>query len=145
MAVYELGVWVVFESEFAIKKGTEIITINVADASNKSYLNGLGIPTTGEGLGSSAGILYAKNDNSDENTKEYREKKPIKDIPNQHRKDDIPSWAKGEKPYKGEDGNAFAKRILDQKYGQGKWPKGAGTEHSQLKSMLILILKNSNN
>jgi hypothetical protein len=31
-----------------------------------------------------------------------------------------------------EDGKAFAKRILDEKYGTGNYPKGAGSEFSQI-------------
>jgi hypothetical protein len=51
------------------------------------------------------------------------------------RASDIPSWAEGERPYIWENGNAFAKRLLDERYGVGKYPKGAGTEHSQLKKL----------
>ncbi|WP_435781834.1 hypothetical protein [Providencia hangzhouensis] len=32
---------------------------------------------------------------------------------------DVPSWAKGEKLLVGENGNKFAERLLDAKYGKG--------------------------
>jgi len=46
---------------------------------------------------------------------------------------DVPSWARGERPYVGENGEKFADRLLDQRYGRGNWRKGAGTEHSRIK------------
>ena len=46
---------------------------------------------------------------------------------------DAPSWVKGQRPRVGENGNAFAKRLLDEKYGQGNWKKGAGTEFNQIR------------
>jgi RHS repeat-associated protein len=44
----------------------------------------------------------------------------------------IPSWAQGERPFVGENGKSFAKRLLDDKYGTGNWGRGAGTEFNQL-------------
>jgi hypothetical protein len=38
---------------------------------------------------------------------------------------DVPSWAKGNRPLVGENGKDFAKRLLDQQYGEGNW-KGTG-------------------
>jgi RHS repeat-associated protein len=46
---------------------------------------------------------------------------------------DAPSWAKGKRPYKGESGKDFAKRLLDEKYGKGNWDKGSNTEHNKIK------------
>jgi RHS repeat-associated protein len=34
---------------------------------------------------------------------------------------DVPDWVKGEKPYRGENGKDFAKRVMDNKYGRGQW------------------------
>lgn len=48
---------------------------------------------------------------------------------------DPPSWVKtdGYKPPRvGEDGEAYANRVLDHKYGPGNWPRGPGTEHNQI-------------
>lgn len=46
---------------------------------------------------------------------------------------DIPSWARGQKPRKGENGKAFAKRLMDEKYGEGNYSKGTSNEYNQLK------------
>ena len=46
---------------------------------------------------------------------------------------DIPSWARGERPYIGESGKDFAKRVLDEKYGDGNYPTGPGSEYNKLK------------
>ncbi len=46
---------------------------------------------------------------------------------------DVPSWARGEKPMVGENGNAFAKRLLDEKYGAGNYKTGPGTEYNKIK------------
>ena len=47
---------------------------------------------------------------------------------------DIPSWASGERPCKNpnETGSAFAKRLLDAKYGAGNYKTGTNTEYSKL-------------
>ncbi|WP_272681145.1 hypothetical protein [Providencia sp. PROV129] len=46
---------------------------------------------------------------------------------------DVPSWAKGEKLLVGENGNKFAERLLDAKYGKGNYSKGAKSEFNQIK------------
>ncbi len=47
---------------------------------------------------------------------------------------DIPSWAAGQKPRLGESGKDFAKRLLDQHYGEGNWSNtGPGSEYNKLK------------
>ena len=46
---------------------------------------------------------------------------------------DIPSWAKGEKPKEGESGKDFAKRLLDRKYGKGNYKTGTGSEYNKLR------------
>ena len=45
---------------------------------------------------------------------------------------DAPSWAKSQRPNRGEKAKDFAKRMLDAKYGEGNWPKGARSEYSQI-------------
>ncbi|WP_128535601.1 hypothetical protein [Mucilaginibacter gilvus] len=50
------------------------------------------------------------------------------------RSTDIPSWAKANKPKEGEAGKDFAKRLLDDQYGEGNWSgTGGGSEFSKLK------------
>jgi len=46
---------------------------------------------------------------------------------------DIPSWAAGEKPFVGESGSTFAKRLLDDKYPDGGYPTGPGSEYNKIK------------
>ena len=46
---------------------------------------------------------------------------------------DIPSWAEGEQPLTTENGREFAGRLLDDKYGVGKYPTGPGGEFSKIK------------
>jgi len=51
-----------------------------------------------------------------------------------HKANDIPSWAAGQKPRPGESGKDFAKRLLDQQYGEGNWSNtGPGSEYSKLR------------
>jgi Phage portal protein len=46
---------------------------------------------------------------------------------------DIPSWAQGERPLTNENGEAYAKRFLDRKYGAGQYKEGPTSEFNQLK------------
>ncbi len=59
-------------------------------------------------------------------------KKPISGS-GKEKASNIPSWAAGERPYVDENGNDFAKRLLDEKYGKGNWKTGPKTEHNELK------------
>ena len=45
---------------------------------------------------------------------------------------DTPSWAKGQKPNKGESGKDFADRLCDERYGKGNYKTGPGTEHNKI-------------
>jgi len=46
---------------------------------------------------------------------------------------DVPSWAKGNRPFVGENGKDFAKRLLDEKYGAGNYSKGPTSEFNKIK------------
>jgi RHS repeat-associated protein len=46
---------------------------------------------------------------------------------------DVPSWAKGEKPLINENGDKFARRLLDNKYGRGNYSTKSNTEYSKIK------------
>lgn len=46
---------------------------------------------------------------------------------------DIPSWARGEKTMPGESGKDYAKRLCDEKYGEGNYNTGPGSEYNKLK------------
>ena len=39
----------------------------------------------------------------------------------------------GQKPLPGENGNDFAKRLCDEKYGEGNYPTGAGSEYNKIR------------
>lgn len=53
---------------------------------------------------------------------------------------DVPKWAKGNRPYKGESGKDFAKRLMDEKYGAGNYKTGPGSEYNQIKNGVIVVL-----
>lgn len=46
---------------------------------------------------------------------------------------DVPSWAKGNRPYKHENGTQFAKRICDERYGNNNYPKGPRSDFNKIK------------
>ena len=48
---------------------------------------------------------------------------------------DIPSWAHGSRPKKGESGNEYAIRKMNEHYGKGKWTRKGkqGKEYSELR------------
>ena len=60
-------------------------------------------------------------------------KKPVSGKSGKEGAKDVPSWAKGNKPYKNESGNEFATRLMDEKYGKGNYPKGPGTEYNKIR------------
>ena len=45
---------------------------------------------------------------------------------------DIPSWARGKRPYIGDNGRDFAKRLMDEKYGPGNW-RPRSREYGQIR------------
>lgn len=46
---------------------------------------------------------------------------------------DVPKWAKGNKPNPGESGKDFSKRLMDEKYGEGNYNTGPGSEYNKIK------------
>jgi len=62
---------------------------------------------------------------------EYKKLKPR--ISGKEGAKDVPSWAKGEKPYKSESGNDFAKRLLNEKYGPGNYKKGSSSDFNKIR------------
>lgn len=48
-------------------------------------------------------------------------KVPIPRLSGKEGAKDPPSWARGQRPHVGENGRDFAKRLMDEKYGPGKW------------------------
>jgi RHS repeat-associated protein len=60
-------------------------------------------------------------------------KKPKPNISGKEGAKDVPSWAKGERPMEGENGDKFSRRLLDKKYGKGNYPTKSQTEYSKIK------------
>ncbi|MFN0103373.1 MAG: RHS repeat domain-containing protein [Bryobacteraceae bacterium] len=77
---------------------------------------GLVICSTGGGGGSGGGF-----------------KKPKAGISGKEGSKDAPSWAAGQRPYVGENGNQFAQRLLDAKYGKVNHDKGPTSEFNRIK------------
>jgi hypothetical protein len=62
-------------------------------------------------------------------------KEPVSGLTGKEGATDIPSWVKNEgypSPRVGERSQDYAARILDHKYGVGKWKRGPGEEYSQI-------------
>lgn len=62
-----------------------------------------------------------------------KEHKKPKSGQGKEKADDVPSWAEGEAPYKGESGKDFSKRLMDDKYGKDNYNTGPGSEYNKLK------------
>jgi hypothetical protein len=62
-------------------------------------------------------------------------KEPVPRLSGSEGAKDVPSWARGSRPYVGESGRDFAKRLLDEKYGPGKWEgdRDRGREFNKIK------------
>ncbi len=60
-------------------------------------------------------------------------KRPKSGISGKEGAKDIPSWAEGERPFTNENGNDFAKRLLDDKYGYDNYRKGPDSEFNKIK------------
>lgn len=46
---------------------------------------------------------------------------------------DVPSWAKGNRPYQNENGNQFAKRLCDEHFGEGNYDKGPRSDYNRIR------------
>ena len=57
----------------------------------------------------------------------------VSKLTGKERANDIPSWARGQRPNPGENGKSFAKRLMDQKYGAGNYNVGPGSEYNMIK------------
>ena len=72
-----------------------------------------------------------KSSETDKEGTEYR--KPVSGKSGKEAANDAPSWAKGNRPRKGENGKDFAKRLMDEKYGKDNYDKGPGSEFNKIK------------
>lgn len=70
----------------------------------------------------------------DEPPKTFRPfKEPIPRLSGREGSKDIPSWARGKRPYVGENGRDYAKRVMDERYAPGNWEQTRAREYNQLK------------
>jgi RHS repeat-associated protein len=81
-------------------------------------------------------------DPDDDKNKKYKVPKPK--VSGKEGAKDAPGWAKQYRPYVGEDGKTFATRLMDMKYGRGKWLKGSSTEFNQIRKWGDRSFKNPN-
>jgi hypothetical protein len=69
----------------------------------------------------------------DEPPKTFRPfKEPIPRLSGKEGAKQLPSWARGNRPYVGENGRDFAERLMDKQYGRGNWNR-TDPEYNQLK------------
>uniref|UniRef100_UPI000570D8A7 RHS repeat domain-containing protein n=1 Tax=Treponema pedis TaxID=409322 RepID=UPI000570D8A7 len=73
-----------------------------------------------------------KSKTKEEKTTEGEYKIPKKGS-GKEKSSDIPSWAKGKRPQKGESGKDFAKRLMDERYGEGNYDPRQDAEFSKIK------------
>jgi hypothetical protein len=81
-----------------------------------------------EPLANEPDILHDKGDDEGE-----RKKKTPVSGSGKEKSSDTPSWARGERPYVDESGKKFAERLLDAKYGKGKWKDGPDSEFNKIR------------
>lgn len=75
--------------------------------------------------------LFFSREKSSSGVAQY--KKPISNQSGKSGAKDTPHWTKGEKPYVGESGAQFAKRLCDAKYGAGNYSTKSQTEYAKIK------------
>jgi len=60
-------------------------------------------------------------------------KEPVPRLSGREGSKDIPSWARRKRPYVGENGRDYAKRLMDERYGPDNWKQTHGREYNHLK------------
>jgi len=88
-------------------------------------LRGAGVVTTP--AHPEEGVVLKKN------THKGEKKVPKSGLSGKEGATDVPSWAEGERPYIGENGKEFAKRLCDKQFGVGNYETGAGSEYNKIK------------
>ena len=75
------------------------------------------------------------NINGDGNDKEWTERKQKipKSGTGKEKADNVPSWARGNKPYVDENGKAFAKRLCDKRFGVGNYDTKGQSDYSKIR------------
>lgn len=72
-------------------------------------------------------------DTGDASKPKPKTKKPVSGKTGKEAANDVPDWARGNRPYVDENGNDFATRLMDEKYGKGNYRKGPDSEYNKIK------------
>ena len=86
--------------------------------------------SAGDSSTASGGANLQPDDDNDKDRK-YKVKKS--GISGKEGAKDVPDWARGNRPYVGENGDQFATRLMNNKYGKGNWEKGTNSQFSKIK------------
>lgn len=80
-------------------------------------------------------VNFSKDGESSDSDSDKRERKKPKSGSGKEKATDAPSWLKkkGETPFVGESGKEFAKRVMDEKYGEGNYDTGPKSEFNKIK------------
>ncbi len=74
---------------------------------------------------------YSKGSGGGKGQPQYKRTKPGQS--GKEAAKDVPSWAKGNRPKVTDDGNDFATRLCDDRYGPGNYPTHPGSEYGKIK------------
>ena len=111
--------------------------INYSGRKNRRNSSAKPSPLPRRGAASSAPGAKPSNSNGNkqkEDTDNKQGYKKPKSGSGKEKADDVPSWAKGERPYKGESGKDFATRLCDEHFGKGNYDtKTPGEPFNQIK------------
>ena len=86
--------------------------------------------SAGDSSTASGGANLQPDDDNDKDRK-YKVKKS--GISGKEGAKDVPDWARGNRPYVGENGDQFATLLMNNKYGKGNWEKGTNSQFSKIK------------
>jgi len=96
--------------------------------------SGVAIATAAWGGDKIAYGLNNKQTKIDEKEQDQKEtKKPKPHISGKEGAKDVPSWAKGNKPYIDESGKDFAKRLLEEQFGEENYDKGPRSDYNKIR------------
>lgn len=84
------------------------------------------------GSDSDSQTVFEVRDKGDSETQEREYKKPRSGT-GKEKATDVPSWAKGNRPYKGESGKDFGKRLCDEYFGEGNYSTKGQSDYSKIR------------
>lgn len=90
--------------------------------------------SAGKNLGTQKGRVSEKESNGNNTSTGNPEYKKPKSGSGKEKANNPPSWVKGKRPFKGESGKDFAKRMMEEKYGKNAdYNTGADSEYNKIK------------